>query len=117
VVQRITDVERLKKQARKMAAGRVLVGEAADICLDLARSNRYKASIAAGFGSLSEVPQTIGADRLIWILDGHAELHSDAGTTIYLSQGESTVLKAGSAFRLVFPQLSIYLRVEDEGSG
>jgi hypothetical protein len=114
VVQRITDVERLKNKARKMAAGRVLVGEAADICLDLARSGGYRASIAAGYGSLSEAAQTIRTDRLIWILDGHAELHPATGATTYLSQGESTVLKAGSAFRLVFPQLSIYLSVEAE---
>lgn len=113
--QRITEVERLKNKARKMAAGRVLAGEPADICLDLARSASYRASIAAGYGSLTEAAQTIRSDRLIWILDGHAELHSATGATTYLSQGESTVLKAGSAFRLVFPQLSIYLRVEAEG--
>ena len=115
--QRITDVERLKNKARKMAAGRVLVGEPADICLDLAHGGGYRASIAAGYGSLSEAAQTVHTDRLIWILDGHAELHSAAGATTYLSQGESTVLKAGSAFRLVFPQLSIYLSVEGKGTG
>ena len=117
MVQRITDVERLKAKARKMAAGRVLVGEPADVCLDLARSRGYRASIVAGYGSLSEAAQTVRTDRLIWILDGHAELHSAAGDTTYLSQGESTVVQAGSAFRLVFPQLSIYLRVEAEGTG
>ncbi len=117
MAQKVTDVEQLKKQARKMAAGRVLVGEPADICLDLARSGSYRASIAAGYGSLSEAAQTIRGDRLIWLLDGHAEVHSAAGTTTYLSQGESTVLRAGSAYRLVFPQLSIYLSVESEGPG
>jgi hypothetical protein len=117
VVQRITDVERLKNKARKMAASRVLVGEPADVCLDLARSGSCRASIAAGYGSLSEVPQTLRSDRLIWILDGHAELHSPSGSITYLSQGESTVLTAGSAVRLVFPQLSIYLSVEAERTG
>jgi uncharacterized cupin superfamily protein len=116
VVQRITDVERLKNKARKMAAGRVLAGEPADFCLDLARSASFRARIAAGYGSLTEAAQTIRTDRLIWILDGHAELQSADGATTYLSQGESTVLKAGSAFRLVFPQLSIYLRIEARGT-
>jgi len=30
----------------------------------------------------------------------------------YVSQGESAVLAAGKPFRLVFPQLTIYLAVE-----
>ena len=47
---RITDVERLKKAARKTAAGQVLSGGGADVCLDLARLAGCRASIAAGYG-------------------------------------------------------------------
>lgn len=53
---RVTDVERVKKDVRKMAAGRVT----------------------------------------------------------HVRQGESTILAGGTAYRLVFPQLTIYLRAETE---
>lgn len=108
----VTDVERLKKQVRKLAAGQVLSGGGADVCLDLARLEGCRASIAAGYGPLSKAPQPSSCDRLIWILDGYAEIHDSAGKVSNISQGESTVLAGGQAYRLVFPQLTIYLRVE-----
>jgi hypothetical protein len=97
-----------------MAAGRVLAGDSADLCLDLAQLSGCRARIAAGYGSLSPAPRAKPQDRLIWILDGFAQIHDDAGRVIDLSQGESTVLVGGQAFRLVFPQLSLYLLVEPE---
>ena len=111
---RVTDVERLKKKVRKMAAGRVLAGDNADMCLDLARLAGCRARIAAGYGSLSQAPRTKPRDRLIWILDGFAQIHDAAGQVTALSQGESTVLAGGEVYRLVFPQLSLYLLVEPE---
>ena len=108
----ITDVEQLKKQVRKLAAGRVLAGGGADVCLDLAKLKGCRASIAAGYGPLGKAPQPYPHDRLIWILDGYAEIHDSDGKVSHISQGESTVLLGGRAYRLVFPQLSIYLRVE-----
>ena len=113
--QSITDVERLKTKVRKMAAGRVLAGDKADVCLDLARMGRCRARIAAGYGQLSAKPRAVAHDRLIWILDGCAQLHDAACGVTHLSQGESTVLAGGLAYRLVFPQLSLYLLVEPEG--
>jgi hypothetical protein len=110
---RVTDVERLKKQVRKLAAGQVLSGGGADVCLDLARMGTCQARIAAGYGPLSKTPEVLPQDRLIWILDGYAEIHDSAGGVINISQGESTVLCGGKAYRLVFPQLTIYLRVEE----
>ena len=112
MVPRVTDVERLKKQARKLAAGRVLSGDGADVCLELARMDGCQARIAAGYGSLSKAPQPIARDRLIWVLDGYANVYNASGQMISVSQGESTVLSGGQAYRLVFPQLSIYLIVE-----
>lgn len=111
---RITDVERLKKAARKTAAGQVLSGGSADVCLDLARLAGCRASIAAGYGALSERPQPISQDRLIWVLDGYAEVHDPSGRVTHVSSGESTLLPAGQAYRLVFPKLTIYLRVEPQ---
>ncbi len=108
----VTDVERLKKQVRKLAAGKVLAGGGADVCLDLATLKGCRASIAAGYGPLSKAPQPIPCDRLIWILDGYAEIHDSNGKVSDISQGESAVLAGGRAYRLVFPQLTIYLRVE-----
>lgn len=115
--QRITDVERLKKEVRRLAAGRVLAGESADVFLDLAQLEGCQARLNAGYGSLSRSPQPIPRDRLLWILDGYAEIQDSGGQTINISQGESTVLCGGMAYRLVFPQLTLYLSVEaGEGS-
>jgi hypothetical protein len=111
---RVTDVERVKKDVRKMAAGRVLTGDAADVCLDLARMEGCRVCIAAGYGPLSEAPQPIPRDCLLWILDGYAEIYDAAGRVTYVRQGESTILAGGTAYRLVFPQLTIYLRAETE---
>jgi uncharacterized cupin superfamily protein len=111
----VTDVERLKTKVRKMAAGRVLAGDSADVRLDLARMKGCRARIAAGYGALSRVPQAVPADRLVWILDGYAEVHSAAGEVTHISQGGSLVLAGGVPVRLVFPQLTIYLSVEAEG--
>jgi hypothetical protein len=112
VQQRITDVERLKKEVRRLAAGRVLAGESADVCLDLAKMKGCRACLTAGYGSLSHEPQRIPRDRLIWILDGYAEIDGPSGQSIAISQGESTVLTGGKAYRLTFPQLTLYLSVE-----
>jgi hypothetical protein len=111
---RITDVERLKKAARKAAAGQVLSGGSADVRLDLARLAGCRACIAAGYGPLSEEPQTITHDRLIWVLDGYAEVHDASGRVTAITSGESTLLHAGEAYRFVFSQLTIYLRVESQ---
>ncbi len=88
----VTDVERLKTKVRKMAAGRVLSGDSADVCLDLARMAGGRARIAAGYGSLSESPQALPRDRMIWLLDGFAQIYDAAGRVTHVSQGESTVL-------------------------
>jgi len=112
VEQRITDVERLKKEVRRLAAGRVLAGESADVCLDLARMKGCRVCLTAGYGSLSHEPQPAPRDRLIWILDGFAEIGDTSGQSTTISQGESTVLVAGKAYRLTFPQLTLYLCVE-----
>jgi hypothetical protein len=109
---KVTDVEQLKKRIRKMAATQVLEGGGADVGLDLGQMAGSRARIAAGYGSLSREPQPLPHDRLIWILDGHAEVHGVEGEVTYVSQGESTVLPGGQAYRLIFPQLSIYLCVE-----
>jgi len=109
---RVTDVERLKKQVRKMAAGRVLSGEPGGVGLDLGRLEGCQVCIRAGYGQLSKGPERLARDCLIWILDGYVEIHDGAGQVTTLSQGESAVLNGGSAYRLVFPQLALYLRVE-----
>ena len=109
---RVTDVERVKKQVRKLAAGRVLSGDGADVCLELARIEGCQTRIAAGYGELSKEPQPIPRDRFIWILDGYAEIHSGAGRETRISQGESTVLHGGEEYRFVFPTLTLYLMVE-----
>lgn len=109
---RVTDVERVKSQVRKLAAGRVLSGDAADVCLELAELEGCQARIAAGYGELSKEPQPIPRDRFIWILDGYAEIQTGADQEIRISQGESTVLRRGEAYRLVFPTLTLYLMVE-----
>lgn len=111
---RVTDVEQIKKKVRKMAAGQVLAGGTADVGLDLARMEGCRVCIAAGYGPLSSAPESAPWDRLIWILDGHGEVTDAAGKVTYVSQGQSAVLSGGIAYRLVFPQLTIYLRVEGE---
>ncbi len=65
-----------------------------------------------GYGPLSKAPEAAPHDRLIWLLDGYAEIYGADGQATHISQGESIVLKGGSAYRLVFPQLTIYLKVE-----
>jgi hypothetical protein len=112
---RVTDVERVKKQVRKLAAGKVLWGDASEACLELGRLECCQVRIAAGYGQLSTEPQPIPCDQFIWILDGHADIYDAAGTETRISQGESTVLYGGEAYRLEFPQLSLYLLVEPEG--
>jgi uncharacterized cupin superfamily protein len=109
---KVTDVERLKKQARKLAAGQVLSGDRAEVCLELAQVDGCQAQIAAGYGTPSTTPQPIARDRLIWILDGFAEVRHSSGRVTNVSQGESTVLSGGQTYQLTFPQLSIYLAVE-----
>ncbi len=116
-MQKITDVERLKKEVRKLAAARVLAGESADVCLNLAQLDCCQVRVAAGYGPLSKTAQPIPCDRLIWILDGYVEIHDASGQVTHAGQGESTVLSAGTAYRLVFPQLTIYLSVEATDKG
>lgn len=110
----VTDVEQIKKRARKMAASQVLAGGEAYVSLPLGEIKGCRTCIVAGYGALSKTPQAAPHDRLIWVLDGYAEVHDDAGQAIHVSQGESTVLIGGKAYRLVFPQLTIYLSVEPE---
>lgn len=113
---RVTDVEILKKKARKLAAAQVLTGGGAEVCLDLGEMRGARASIRAGYGDMSPQPQSCPADRLIWILDGFADVHSAAGHITRVSQGESTVLAGEEPVRLVFPTLTIYLSLtEAEG--
>jgi quercetin dioxygenase-like cupin family protein len=114
---RVTDVEVLKKKARKMAASQVLAGGGADIGLPLGEVQGCQVRIAAGYGSLSEEPAALPADRLIWILDGFVDVTSASGQVTRVSQGECTVLPAGRAHRLAFPTLTLYLCVEAEGTG
>jgi len=105
---RITDVEWLKKQVRKLAAGKVLAGGSADVCLDLGEIRGCGARIAAGYGALSQAPEAAPQDRLLWILDGHMSIEMAGGQVTDVSQGESTVLTGGVAYRLLCPQLTIY---------
>ncbi len=111
----VTDVEQIKKKARKMAASQVLAGGEAHVSLPLGEIKGCRTCIVAGYGSPSKSPQPVPHDRLIWVLDGYAEVHDPAGQVISVSQGESTVLVGGTAYRLVFPQLTIYLNIEPEG--
>jgi hypothetical protein len=116
VAARITDVERVKKAVRRKTAGRVLAGDAAEVSLDLACLQGCRVSVAGGYGSLSQEPQRLHQERMIWILDGRAEIHSADGKVTFISQGESTVLRGGASYRLDFPQLTIYLAVDSEAS-
>lgn len=113
----VRDVERLKKQVRKLAAGRVLAGEPADVGLDLGLLSGCRVRIAAGYGSQGDLPRSAPHDRLIWILDGYAHVETVDGHVTNVSQGESTILAGETAYRLVFPQLTIYLSVEAEARG
>jgi hypothetical protein len=113
-VQKAVDVEIIKKKVRKMAAGQVLGGGSADVCLDIAPMQGCRARIAAGYGPLSKAPEPTSQDVLIWILDGHAEVRDASGQVSHVRQGESTVLRRGAAHQLVFPALTIYLRVQSE---
>lgn len=108
----VTDVELLKKKVRKLTAGRVLGGENASVCLEMGSVRGCRAMIAAGFGSLGREPQAIAHDRLLWILDGRVDIYDPDEEASTVRQGESTVLAAGKPFRLVFPQLTIYVIVE-----
>jgi hypothetical protein len=114
---KVIDVEQLKKQVRKLAAGRVLSGDSASVGLDLARTGGFQACIKAGYGELSIAPELVSRDRLLWILDGYGEIYDGDGKMTAISQGESTVLKGGAAYRLHFPHLTLYLSVEAEGEG
>jgi hypothetical protein len=111
---KVTDVEEVKKQVRKQVAGRVLGGETADVNRVLADMDGCQVKIAAGYGSLSDAPQAVTYDRMLWILDGYAEVYGAAGWLADLSQGESMVLSRNVPYRLVFTQLSIYCSVEAE---
>jgi hypothetical protein len=114
---KVIDVELLKKQVRRLAAGRVLSGDSASVGLDLARTDGFQACIKAGYGELSAAPEKIARDRLLWVLDGYVEIYDASGRMTAVSQGESTVLKGGAAYRLHFPHLTLYLSVEAEGTG
>lgn len=116
-VQKAVDVEIIKKKVRKMAAGQVLGGGRADVYLDIAPMQGCRARISAGYGPLTTAPETMPQDSLIWILDGYAEVRDAGGQVSHVRQGESAVLRRGAAYQLVFPALTIYLRVEPEGAG
>lgn len=111
---RVSDVEQLKKRARKQAAAQVFAGGTADLAVELGTLTGCRASIRAGYGPLSAEPVAAPVDRLIWLLDGHAEVESPSGLITHLSQGEATVLAGGAAYRLEFPALTLYLCVEPE---
>jgi len=100
-----------------MAAGKVLAGEVADVGLDLAPMAGCRVCVAAGYGPLSDAPRIATWDRQLWILEGYGEVHDAAGRVTYVSQGQSVLLLGGVAYRLVFPQLTIYLRVEGTRRG
>lgn len=114
---RAVDVEQLKKKVRKMAASQVLAGGIADVGLDLGQMDGSRVCIAAGYGALVQAAEPAPWDRLLWVLDGHGEVHDGAGSVTYISQGQSVILSAGAAYRLVFPTLTIYLRVEGQRQG
>jgi hypothetical protein len=112
---RIVDVELLKKKARKLAAGHVLGGGSADVCLSMGDVQGCHVRIAAGYGETSAELTASATDRLIWILDGHVDVNTAGDVVTPLSQGESTVLPAGELARLTFPTLTVYLLVESVG--
>jgi hypothetical protein len=108
---KVTDIEQLRKKVRQMAAGRVLSGDRADVGLPLATLGDCQVRMSAGYGSLSQMPKPAVRDRLMWVLDGFVEVHAADGSVTNVSQGESTVLLGGTPYRLVFPQLTIYVTV------
>lgn len=105
----ISDVEVVKKRVRKMAAGKVLAGGSADVCLELGSVGGAPVRIAGGYGPLDDAPRPVAQDWLIWVLDGHVEVHTPDGNVTDVRSGESTVLAQGTLCRVVFPQLTIYL--------
>lgn len=111
---KVIDVERLKKKVRKMAAAKVLAGDSADACLSLGRMDGCQVHVRAGFGPQSKSPRPLPQDRLIWVLDGSVEIEDPAGRVTHVSQGESTVLRSGAAYRFTFPTLCLYLSIDAE---
>jgi len=109
---KVIDVEQLKKQVRKMAAGRVLAGQMAEVGLDLARIGGCQARIQAGYGQVSKPAQKPPRDRFLWVLDGLVEVHDAGGHVATVSQGEGTTLAGNRPYRLVFPNLTLYLYLE-----
>lgn len=109
---KVIDIEQLKKQVRKMAAGRVLAGQAAEVGLDLARIGDCQARIQAGYGQVSKPVQTPPRDRFLWVLDGMVEIYDAGGHAFTVSQGEGAALSGAKPFRLVFPSLTLYLYLE-----
>jgi mannose-6-phosphate isomerase-like protein (cupin superfamily) len=114
VQQKVIDVEQLKKQVRKIAAGRVLAGQMAEVGQDLARIGGCQARIQAGYGQVSKPAQTPPRDRFLWILDGLVEVHDAGGHVVTVSQGEGITLPGTKPYRLRFPNLTLYLYLEAE---
>jgi hypothetical protein len=108
----VINVEHVKTQVRKMAAGRVLAGQAAEVGLDLARVGDCRACIEAGYGQVSKPAQTPPRDRFLWVLDGLVEVYDAGGRVATISQGESLALAGAKPYRLVFPSLTLYLYLE-----
>lgn len=109
---KVTDVEQLKKQVRKMAAGRVLAGQTAEFGLDLARVGACQARIQAGYGQVSKPARTPPRDRFLWVLDGLVEVYDAGGRVATVSQGEGLVLAGSKPYRFAFPNLTLYLYLE-----
>lgn len=112
---RIIDVEQVKKKVRKMAAGRVLSGQAAEVGLDLARVGGCQARILAGYGQVSKPAQDPPRDRFLWVLDGLVEVYDAGGHVASISQGEGATLAGTKPYRLVFPKLTLYLYLDAAG--
>jgi hypothetical protein len=110
------DVERLKKQVRSAAAGRVLAGEAAELGRDLANLDGCRARIQAGYGQISKPAGATPHDQFIWILDGLVEIYDATGHIATVSQGECTTLACNRPYRFVFPHLTLYLSIQPAGS-
>jgi hypothetical protein len=109
---KVIDVERVKKQVRKMAAGRVLAGQVAEVGLDLAQVGGCQARIQAGYGQVSKPAQVPPRDRFLWVLDGLVEIHDASGHVATVSQGEGITLPGTHPYRLRFPNLTLYLYLE-----
>ena len=61
-------------------------------------------------------PALAGQLKVTRVVDGDTiKVRDAAGEVTNVSQGESIILSGGKEYRLVFPQLAIYLRVEAEG--